>query len=103
MRKAEGVYIHDENAVFVKKDPRRCNLCNDEMWVFCDSKGRHWRFCMNSPAECGLVFPHNSNSNAWGNVVAVLLALRMQALLERRPHLTVPELVALRVAMQSES
>lgn len=96
MRKAEGVYIHNENAVFVKKDPRRCPLCNDEMWVFRDSKGRHWRFCMGSPAECGLFFPHNSNSNARGNVVATLLALRTEALLERRPHLTVDELVALR-------
>ena len=94
MRKEEGVYIHDTgNPAFVKEDDRLCNLCNSKMWVFRDEKGKLWRFCMGSPAECGLIIPHCSNSRSWGNVVAALHALRMRGQLDRKFHLHVPQLV----------
>lgn len=94
MKKIEGVYVHDSGTmVFVKKDDRRCNLCNDEMWIFRDDEGRLWRFCMGSPAECGLIFPHQSNSAVWGNVVAALHSLRCRADLDKKYHLYVPQLI----------
>lgn len=95
MQKVEGVYIHDENLEFVRKYHLRCprHSCNQEMWVFRDSKGHRWIFCMGSPAECGLLFPIKSSWDARGNVISSLHALRRTPGVEDMPPMTVPQLV----------
>ena len=90
METVNGLYQHTESVSFVRRSRAKCRHCRGEMWVFQDSGGTEWLWCMASPAECGMFYPFGLHRYRVDRLVARMRLLRAAS----DPHKYLHELVS---------